>query len=113
MHPIVLFIIQAGAVAAALLGIGSFIEKYWSPVKRWLQDALTTPVIAKMDEIKQDMRERDDVLQTQLDDLADSFEEHRKYVFGHLGPNGKTDTPPLHERVGHLEDAVENLREKE
>lgn len=85
-------------------------------MKRWLQDALTNPVLKKMDEIDTSLRSMDDKLAQDISDLQQSFDEHRElfaqhriYVGGHLGPDAGPTCPPLHERVGHLEAQVEEL----
>lgn len=103
MHPAVVFVIQAGAVATALIAIGALIEKWWSPIKRWLQDALTNPVLTKMDEIDGSLRERDDKLAGEIEELRGEFRAHRTYVGAHLGPEADENNAPLFERVGHLE----------
>jgi hypothetical protein len=86
LHPLVTLIIQAGAVAAALTGIAIFIERVWGPVRRWLANALTNPLIDKLDE----MEER--------------WDAHTEYVRYHLGPNGTS--TPVHKRLAALEEAV-------
>lgn len=106
LHPVVVFLIQVGALAAALTAIIAFIEKVWSPMKRWLQDALTNPVLDKMTEIENGLKERDDALKGELSDLRGDFEDHAAYVGEHLG----TGEQPLHERVHHLEDEVQRIK---
>lgn len=90
-HPIVTAIIQIGAVAAALTAIGIAVERVWGPMRKWLANALTNPLLDKLDEMK------------------DDFDEHRQYVEYHLGPNGKT--PPVHERLTIVEDSVRRIAE--
>lgn len=110
VHPIVAALLQLGAAATALIAIGAAIEKVWSPMKRWLQDALTNPVLQKMDSIDQSLRARDDQLAEEivklretLDDHGKALDDHRTYVGAHLGPEVSKQSPPLFERVGHLE----------
>ena len=110
MHPVVTFLVQAGAVATALIAIGALIEKWWSPMKKWLQDALTNPVLSKMDEIDTSLRERDDKLAGEIEELRNSVDLHRSYVGAHLGPKVDKDNAPLFERVGHLETQSEALK---
>lgn len=91
MHPVVTIIVQVGAVAAALTGITIFIERTWGPVRRWLANALTNPLLEKLDEVKED------------------FEAHTDYVRYHLGPNGKT--VPVHVRLTLVEQQLRKLGE--
>lgn len=93
IHPFVIFIVQAGAVATATIALLALIERSWSPVKRWLQDALTTPLLEKLDE------------------QNDTFESHRQYVYYHLGPNGET--TPIRERLETVEEYVQAQIAKE
>lgn len=109
MHPAVVLVLQVGAVAAALVSIGALVERYWSPMKRWLQDALTNPVLKKMDEIDTSLRARDDKLAEDIKEIRDSFDDHRTYVGAHLGPAVDATNPPLYERVGHLEVRMDEL----
>ena len=109
MHPAVVFVIQVGAVAAALVSIGALVERSWSPAKRWLQNALTNPVLQKMDEIDTSLRARDDKLAEDIKEIRESFDDHRTYVGAHLGPAVDATNPPLYERVGHLEAQVSDL----
>lgn len=113
MHPAVVLVLQVGAVAAALVSIGALVERYWSPIKRWLQDALTNPVLKKMDEIDTNLRARDDKLAEDIKEIRDSFDDHRTYVGAHLGPAVDATNPPLYERVGHLEAQVSDLSGEE
>lgn len=113
MHPAVLFVIQAGAVAAALVSMGALVERFWSPAKRWLQNALTNPVLQKMDEIDTSLRDRDDKLAEDIKEIRESFDDHRTYVGAHLGPPVDATNPPLYERVGHLEAQVSDLSRDE
>jgi hypothetical protein len=84
LHPVVMVIIQVGAIATALTALFVLSERLWSPTKRWLERILTDPVIERMD-------------------------EHQDYVRHHLGPNG--DTPPIHQRLTHLEKTVDSLKD--
>jgi len=109
MHPAVVLVLQVGAVAAALVSIGALVERYWSPIERWLQNALTNPVLKKMDEIDTSLRARDDKLAEDIKEIRDSFDDYRTYVGAHLGPAVDATNPPLYERVGHLEEQVSDL----
>ncbi len=84
LHPVVLIVIQVGAVATAVTAMFVLIERIWSPTKRWLERILTEPVISRID-------------------------EHETYVKHHLGPNG--DTPAIHTRLAQLEKTVDSLKE--
>lgn len=84
MHPVVLVIIQIGGVATALTAVFIFVERVWSPAKRWLERILTEPIIERID-------------------------EHERYVQHHLGPNGNT--PPIHQRLANVEASVESLKD--
>ncbi len=86
-HPLIVLLIQAGAVAGALTAIALLIERIWGPVRRWLANALTNPLIDKLGE----MEER--------------WDDHTDYVRHHLGPNGTTQ--PLHERVEEVQTRAE------
>lgn len=110
--------IWLGGVAAAATSIAVFIERVFGPVRKWLWNALTRPLLVEMREIKTELKAsdtklvaRDASLERRIDHLHDSFDEHRDYVEGHLGPNGKTGTPPLHTRVGRLEADVAKIRD--
>lgn len=109
MHPAVVLVLQVGAVAAALVSIGALVEKVWSPMRRWLQDALTNPVLHKMDSIDQTLRDRDDQLAEEIRQVRESVDDHRTYVGAHLGPRVSANNPPLFERVGHLEVRMDEL----
>jgi hypothetical protein len=87
VHPAVLFIIQAGAVAAAVTGILVLIEKLWSPVSNFLQRQINEPVEQK------------------IIDLTDKLDKHTEYVQYHLGPNGGA--PSVHSRVQRIEEIVD------
>lgn len=113
MHPAVVFVLQVGAVSAALVSFGALVERWWSPLKRWLQDALTYPVLKKMDEIDTNLRSRDDKLAEDIKEIRESFDDHRTYVGAHLGPAVDEMNPPLYERVGHLESQVADLHTDE
>lgn len=84
MHPVVVVVIQVGAVATAITALFVLIERVGSPVKRWLERILTEPIIDRID-------------------------EHERYVKHHLGPNG--DTPAIHERLRDLETTVNSFKE--
>ena len=113
MHPAVVLVLQVGAVAAALVSIGALVERYWSPIKRCLQGALTTPGLKKMDEIDTNLRARDDKRAEDIKEIRDSCDDHRTYVGAHLGPAVDATNPPLYERVGHLEAQVSDLSRDE
>lgn len=109
VHPFVALLLQLGAAATALIAIIAVIEKVWSPMKRWLQDALTTPVLHRMDSIDQTLRDRDDQLAEEIRQVRESVDDHRTYVGAHLGPRVSANNPPLFERVGHLEVRMDEL----
>ena len=83
LHPLVVVIIQIGAVATAITALFIMIERIWSPIKNWLERILTQPVLDRID-------------------------EHEQYVKYHLGPNG--DNPAIHERLKDLESTVTSLK---
>lgn len=91
--PIIALLIMAGAIAGSLTAIFVFVERTWQPVKGWLQDALTTPLVNK------------------LDDLEDRWRTHEDYVRYHLGPNG--DATPVHARLQRVEEGIEKVQVKE
>ncbi len=90
-HPIVAVLVQVGAAAAALTGIVIFIERIWGPMRRWLANALTNPLLEKLDE------------------MEETWDDHTSYVKHHLGPNGTTQ--PLHERVEEVQHTAEIMSE--
>jgi len=110
MHPVVTFLLQAAAVCGALITIGAFVERIWSPMRKWLQDALTYPILRKMDDIDRSLRERDDKLAEEIAELRTEVKDHRTFVGAHLGPKVDKNNTPLFERVGHLETQSEALK---
>ena len=87
IHPVVLLLLQVGAVAAAITGIIAAVEKLWSPISKFLQRAINEPVEQK------------------IIDLTDKLDKHTEYVKYHLGPNG--DAPAVHARVQKIEEIVD------
>lgn len=87
VHPIVLLLIQVGAVAAAITGVIVLIEKLWSPISNFLQRSINEPVERK------------------IIDLTDKLDRHTEYVQYHLGPNGGA--PSVHSRVQRIEEIVD------
>lgn len=88
-HPFVMLLVQVGAVAAALTAVTVFIERVWSPVKSWLKDALTNPLLSELEQIRIDMH------------------DHMNYVQHHLGPNGSN--TPIHVRVSLIEQQLRKM----
>ena len=87
VHPLVLLVLQVGAVAAAITGILAAIEKLWSPLSKFLQRQINEPVEQK------------------IIDLTDKLDKHTEYVQYHLGPNGGA--PSVHSRVKKIEEIVD------
>lgn len=87
LHPVVVFVVQLGALAAAVTGIIVLIEKLWSPISKFLQRQINEPVEQK------------------IIDLTDKLDKHTEYVQYHLGPNGGA--PSVHSRVKKIEEIVD------
>ena len=88
-HPLVTLLVQVGAVAAALTAVTVFVERVWSPVKSWLKDALTDPLLSELEQIRIDMH------------------DHINYVQHHLGPNNTA--TPMHVRVLLIEQQLRKM----
>ena len=85
-HPLIQAVLQVGIVAGSLTAIIILTERIWGPMRRWLANALTNPIVEKLDEVEQ------------------KIESHVDYVQHHLGPNGTT--TPIHVRLGVVEEYI-------
>lgn len=94
--------IDAGAVTAVITAM-TLLSKV--PPIRWvigrLFSVFSEPVIEM---VERPTREAMDEIRPVLQNLTSSLEEHRRYTFYHLGPNGTA--PPIVDRIANLEDRV-------
>lgn len=85
-------IVDMGALAGVIIALSTLLALVWrTPPVKWLRE-----------QIREDREERlEAAVVAGTEDLRQALEEHRAYVYHHLGPNGTT--KPVHERLIALE----------